>query len=70
MKPRKKRVDPFVWAALLLGAFVLLGWWLGRADQAEDDQQYCRQVTNGAWPDYRMIYEDVCRPVKTPARTR
>lgn len=45
---------------LLLGAYV----WAGNEDANEAQRQqdrYCNMVSQGAWPDYRENFDEVCK---------
>lgn len=51
-----------VLAALM---FLVAAWlFISESDaehEARDDARYCKMVREGAWPDYRKEYDNLCK---------
>ncbi len=48
---------------ILLGAILLmlaLVGMIGFKDDLRQQREYCNNVANGAWPDYKNIYDEKC----------
>lgn len=59
----KWRIQTNVWIGLLIFSIALFGFIgdMSYEDALAEEREYCENVIEGVWPDFRGEYENICK---------